>query len=267
MPALSKSPSIRTFVAAWTEHVSRKLLEAAGKDGRLSASEAAHITEQETGAVATGYLLDKAQKSVTVTKMVRELTQGVEAAARVAAGIDGRLSATDAFKLPERLRDVFHALQSQMTPINAIALLAGLTPSMVNMSESDSPVITVNAGVAPKGAVTADWVAAQLQPVFARNKNAMAGGARSVDDGPLEQQPVSLGSPGQFLAQREQAHDPGNPQAEKYAAQWRALGAAVRANLSQLQLFRFGTVEATYVLVGRTSLGEIAGFMTGAVET
>ncbi len=59
----------------------------------------------------------------------------------------------------------------------------------------------------------------------------------------------------------------GDAFAAEYAGKWKALSEGVGQNLSDLKLFRFGTVEATYVLVGRARSGELAGFMTGAIET
>ena len=281
MPKLSKTPSVRTFTEAWTRRFEQVVKDAAGKDGRLSRSEAQRIAQRTDDGRhfadnAVGWLGAAGQKSVSVKKLAAEASASVLNAAQVAAGPDGRISKADQARLAADLMEDIRALQgASVGPVpspsanDVVAKLTAAVMGMQNWSESESPVLAFDGGPLGAANVTAQLVATRAAALFAQHGDALAGGGRVVDVPPLAEQEVSAGDPYAFLQQRATVHewDEGNPDAEAYAAKWAALSATVAQGLSDLQLFRFGTVEATYVLVGRTPSGALAGFMTGAVET
>lgn len=61
--------------------------------------------------------------------------------------------------------------------------------------------------------------------------------------------------------------DPADPQSLEMAQRFAALRDALGAQLTGLVVFRFGTVNISTFIVGRTSNGAIAGLLTGQVET
>lgn len=275
MALLSKTPSVGTFTEAWTKRFSEVVKEAAGKDGRLSASEAAKIANRtDDGRVfadnAVNYLKAKGQKSVSADKLIEAGRAYAHATAEKAAGPDGRISKADQQKLPKDLFEDIQSLQGASpvpaSPAGVAAELTALTKEMWNMSESESPVIPVFGAQIGTAPITAQLVASHVQALYEQHKDAMAGSQR-FDTTPLTAQPVSPGDAAAFLEHHATVYDPADPAIAKYAAQWKALGEAVARNAKDLTLFRFGTVEAVYVLVGRTASGQMCGFMTGAIET
>jgi hypothetical protein len=61
--------------------------------------------------------------------------------------------------------------------------------------------------------------------------------------------------------------DPDDPQDAVRVAKWRALIDVVRAELTDVKMIRFGPIDFSTFLVGRTKNGDLAGFMTAQVET
>ncbi len=279
---MSRTPSVRTFTDAWTQRFAEVVREAAGKDGRLSLKEAARIAQRlddgrHFADNALAHLERLGQQSISANKLIEAGRRYAFASAQAAAGPDGRLSAADAARLPVDLMEDVRALQGRSAPAptpapsadGVLARLTEVTAGMTNMSESDSPVVPLSLGSLGSAPITAQLVAVRAAAAFETNGMAMGGGVRSVDLDPLAQQPVGEGDPAAFLTHRATVHDDNveDHDSKAYAAKWAALSRVVGESLSELRLFRFGTVEATYVLVGRTAGGELAGFMTGAVET
>lgn len=117
MPIFKSAPTVKAFTKEWTARFEAAIKSASGRDGRLSRVEASRLKER-TG--SAGLFSDSAvklidsfgQKSVSVNKLVDVARVEVERAARLAAGPDGRLSLTDAKKLPVDLRDDFKWLRT-----------------------------------------------------------------------------------------------------------------------------------------------------------
>ncbi len=115
---LPNVPSVKTFTDAWTKKFEETVRTAAGKDGRLSVTEARRIAERVDGGQhfsdnAVGYLNATKQKSVSVSKLVQSGRAYAQASAQSAAGADGRLSFADGQKLRPDLRDDFLFLRGK----------------------------------------------------------------------------------------------------------------------------------------------------------
>lgn len=119
MPAiLPNAPSPKAFVDAWTKQFEAALRAAAGKDGRLSVTEARRIAERVDGGRhfsdnAVAFLRSTKQKSVSVAKLVEAGRGYAQASASAVAGKDGRLSLADGKKLRPDLRDDFLFLRGK----------------------------------------------------------------------------------------------------------------------------------------------------------
>jgi hypothetical protein len=108
---------VKAFTQEWTTRFEAAIKSAAGRDGRLSRTEARRLGERTDSA---GLFSDSAVKlidsfgtqSASVNKLVDVARVEVERAAKLAAGPDGRLSLADAKKLPIDLRDDFKWLRS-----------------------------------------------------------------------------------------------------------------------------------------------------------
>ena len=71
----------------------------------------------------------------------------------------------------------------------------------------------------------------------------------------------------EFFAQRTAAFDPADAFSVENAQRYGALEEALKANLTDLKVFRFGPINISTFIVGRTRTGELAGLLTGQVET
>lgn len=70
-----------------------------------------------------------------------------------------------------------------------------------------------------------------------------------------------------FLNRIIDSADPNDPDALEQAQRFAALRDALGAQLTGLVVFRFGTVNISTFIVGRTANGALAGLLTGQVET
>jgi hypothetical protein len=70
-----------------------------------------------------------------------------------------------------------------------------------------------------------------------------------------------------WLDRRIHNFDPADPVSAQQAAKFAELKKVLNANLSGLQVFRFGTTNITVLLVGRTRGGDLAGLLSAVVET
>lgn len=119
-PILKTTPSPKTFAEAWTREFEKVVRQAAGRDGRLSITEAKRIAERTDGGRlfsdnAQAWLFANHQKSVSVNKLVAAAHAYAEKSAIAAAGADGRLSYPDAAsKLRPDLRDDFLYLRGKI---------------------------------------------------------------------------------------------------------------------------------------------------------
>ncbi len=117
MPIFKSAPTVKAFTQEWTTRFEAALKLAAGRDGRVSRTEAKRLAERTD---SNGLFSDSAvkmldsfgQQSASVNKLVDVARIEVERAAKLAAGPDGKLSLADANKLPVDLRDDFKWLRT-----------------------------------------------------------------------------------------------------------------------------------------------------------
>jgi hypothetical protein len=120
MPKIGPGPTPKAFAEAWAKDFTAAVTTAAGKDGRLSITEARRIAERVDALKvfsdnAVNYLNAKGQKTVAIKTLIDAGKAYVEAQAKAAAGPDGRISATDATKLKADLYDDFRMLRGIVT--------------------------------------------------------------------------------------------------------------------------------------------------------
>jgi hypothetical protein len=61
--------------------------------------------------------------------------------------------------------------------------------------------------------------------------------------------------------------DPGDPDSVAQAAQFAALGNALKSQLTDLHVFKVGDIDRDLLVLGRTPDGKWAGVMSSVVET
>ncbi len=118
-PILPTTPSAKAFADAWTKKLEEVAKEAAGKDGRLSITEARRIAERFDGGRffsdnAVAYLNAKGQKTMSVAVLVKGARAYAEAQGAAVAGKDGRISYADAKGLRADLQDDFLYLRGKI---------------------------------------------------------------------------------------------------------------------------------------------------------
>jgi hypothetical protein len=150
MPILPKTPTVKAFTEAWTRKFAETVREAAGKDGRLSRTEAARIAEKAGGASlfsdnAVNYLEATGQKTVSAEKLIEAGRVYAERAATSAAGTDGLVSYVDATKLPKDLQADFLYLRGK-GPIDVVER----TPEQLRADVTDSVLRALDAGTLVK---------------------------------------------------------------------------------------------------------------------
>lgn len=99
MPAMSPAK----FAKAFTRSFAGAVRAAAGKDGRLSTSEARKVADPYRDN-AENFLAATGQKSVSIEKLIKSGYNYAFALGDKVAGKDGRISLADAEKLPEDLK-------------------------------------------------------------------------------------------------------------------------------------------------------------------
>lgn len=115
---LPNPPSVKAFTDAWANQFEQAIRAAAGKDGRLSVTEARRIAERVDGGRhfsdnAVAYLNATKQKTVSVAKLLESGRAYVQTSAQKVAGTDGRLSFAEGKKLRPDLRDDFLFLRGK----------------------------------------------------------------------------------------------------------------------------------------------------------
>lgn len=282
MPRIPKTPSPAAFASTWSADFRAAVQKAAGKDGRLTLSEAKKLAARPDADKlfadnALNYLKATGKQSVSVEVLAKAAHAYAQRAAEVAAGPDKKLSLADGKKLPDDLKEDFFFLRGKATPAvttpGDAGGLAALTAKLATavddlwvMSETDAKLKVVtgpNLGGAP---LTADAVRAHLSA----QHDAVFGDVMWVDpaDLPLATRTqVEERSAAAFLGNLATVHDPSDPDAVATARRFGELKALLERELTDLKVFRFGEVNISTFIVGRTRTGELAGLLTGQVET
>lgn len=138
---LSASATPRTFAAAVKSSLAEIAQRAAGADGVIDAADAtaalATLGEHETVAKKALEELARTSAPMSVAAFVDAQAERARKAAEKVSGADGRLSKSDADKLPKDLRLAFHALRAvgaSPVPPGWRSALAGVATQIEVMS-------------------------------------------------------------------------------------------------------------------------------------
>lgn len=146
------------------------------------------------------------------------------------------------------------------------------TEGLVFISEGDAQVLFVGAPGSQVTEVTPEAVVALLSAQHDGRTDLYLGSTGPL--APLDGRPVEVRDAGSFFANRVQPSDPEDKTSVRYARQWRELQKVLTQELQDLRVIRFGDPEwgtmsggISVFIVGRTAAGELAGVLTGSVET
>lgn len=282
MPRIPSAPSVRTFTETWTADFKEAVKKAAGKDGRLTLSEAkklaAHPEADHVFADnAINYLKTTGKQSVSVDVLTSSMKAYAQRAAEQAAGADGKLSLADGAKLPTDLVEDFFMLRGKpvpgstpVTPTTVLpevkAKLEAAVKDLWFVSETDAKFKFLGGTQLGGAAITPDVVRAQLST----QHDAVFGDVMWVDPADL---PLSTRTQveerdfNEFFDARIGNADPNDPDSQAYAARLAQLKTTLTTELTDLKVLRFGEINISTFIVGRTKTGELAALLTGQVET
>jgi hypothetical protein len=281
MPRIPTTPSPRVFAETWTADFKEAVKKAAGKDGRLTLSEAKKLAARPDADKvfadnALNYLKATGKQSVSVEVLASSAKAYAQRAAEVAAGPDGKLSLADGAKLPNDLKEDFFMLRGKSTPAvtpagpSALAAvkttLEAATDGLWMPSETDAKFKFLSGTQLNGAAITAGVVRAQ----FSAQHDSMIADVMWMDPSqiPLSAHVgVEERNATDFLNRLAVDHDPSDPESTARAARFAALKVAIDSQLTDVKVFRFGEVSISTFIVGRTATGELAGLLTGQVET
>ena len=282
MARIPNTPSIRTFVETWSTDFKEAVKKAAGKDGRLTMTEAKKLAARPDADKvfadnAINYLKTTGKQSVSVEVLAASAKAYAQRAAEVAAGPDGKISLADGAKLPDDLKEDFFMLRGKAVPGttpapagNAMAeaktKLEAATAGLLMPSETDAEFKFLTGTQLNGAAITADVVRTQ----FTAQHDAMMGSIMYMDPARLplaantlvEERPAA-----EFLNDLATNVDPNDPASIARGQQFAQLKTALESQLTDLKVYRFGEIEISTFIVGRTKTGELAGLLTGVVET
>jgi Nuclease A inhibitor-like protein len=281
MPNIT-APTVRGFTETWTADFEKALKKAAGSDGRLSLAEAQKLAAASTsdkmfGDNAVNDLTKTGKQSVSVKVLVSAGSEYAERAADAAAGPDGRISKANADKLPADLRRDFFELREKSAantgpvrpPASALpavkAKLEAAVDGLFLQSETDAQFKFLS-GKQLKGAPITEGI---IRRQLTRQHNALLPEVMYVG-GPANlsgRTPVEQRSATDFLDRVIAKVDPSDPVSVANGQRFAKLKTALQSELTDLTVFRFGSTNISTFIVGRTKTGELAGLLTGQVET
>ncbi len=282
MPRIPTTPSPAKFVETWSTDFKDAVRRAAGKDGRLSASEATRLAARPDADklfadTAVQYFADTGKKTVSVDVIAREMKAYAQRAAEQAAGPDKKLSLEDGKKLPNDLKDDFFFMRGKAVPattptpggsaVEALRTqLSGLTEGLWMPSETDAAFRFVSGPKLDGAPITAATVREHLsaqhdallpQVMWAPEESVPLATRTHVEERGAQQ----------FLQRLIDNVDPEDEVSMENGQRMQALKDALEANQTDLKVFRFGEVNISTFIVGRASSGELVGLLTGQVET
>lgn len=282
MARIPNTPSPTSFAQTWSSELKTAAARVAGKDGRLSVNEAKKLAQDVGGAMfadnVASYFAQTGKKTVSVEVLAHDMQAYAQRAAEQAAGPDKKLSLEDGKKLPQDLVEDFFLLRGKPVPgavtppagpstLPAVkAALEAATANLLMPSETDASFAFLSGAQLGGAAITPDVVRAQLT---AQHDAALPGLMYvSPGEGSLAAKTKVEVLPGTSYLQRIVDNaDPNDPDSQAMAARFEGLIAAVNANLTDVQVMRFGDVSISTFIVGRTQSGELAALLTGQVET
>ncbi len=283
MPRIPTTPSPTKFAQTWSQDFKEAVKKAAGKDGRLSVSEAKKLAtgtdaEKLFADNASNYFTTTGKKTVSVDVIAREMQAYAQRAAEIAAGPDKKVSLADGQKLPNDLKEDFFFLRGKATPATTPTTpgtsdvarlrteLAALTDGLWMTSETDAKLLFVSGPNLNGAPITADVVRQHLSA----QHDALIGDVMWVAPGEealANRTPVEERDAAEFLAARETVWDPDDAVMVANAERFSRLNDKLTSELTDLKVFRFGEVNISTFIVGRSRSGELVGLLTGQVET
>jgi hypothetical protein len=282
MARIPNTPSVKTFVETWSADFKEAVTKVAGKDGRLTLNEAKKLAastgpEKVFADNAISYFAATGKKSVSVNVIASDMKAYAQRAAEAAAGPDGKVSLPDGAKLPTDLVEDFFMLRGKSVPgtppapadamAQAKAALTAASADLWMPSETDAKFVFMTGQPLNGAPITADVVRAQLTAQHdAQIANVMYTdpSQRSL----AAKTGVEVRDGHDFLTNlAANVVDPGDPSTIEKGRQFEALKTAIESQLTDVKVFRFGTISISTFIVGRTKTGELAGLLTGQVET
>ncbi len=273
MPRIPSTPTVAKFVETWSSDFKAAVKKAAGTDGRLTLSEAKKLaTRPDADHVfadsAIAYLQSSGKKSVSVEVLTAEMKAYAKRSAEAVAGRDGKIGLTEGAKLPTDLVEDFFLLRGKPAPgggsvAEAKTALVAAVGDLLMPSETDAPLVFVS-GKQLKGApITEALVRSQL----GAQHDALIGGVLSGSDPLAKKTAVEQRDATAFFDQLTNNVDPNDPASIARGQQFGALKKVIDQQLTDVKVYRFGTISISTFVVGRTKSGELAGLLTGQVET
>ncbi len=283
MPRIPNTPSVRTFTETWSTDFKDAVTKAAGKDGRLTMTEAQKLAtrpdaDKAFADNAINYLKATGKQSVSVDVLATSAKAYAQRAAQVAAGPDGKLSLADGAKLPSDLVEDFFMLRGKTAPGTTPVVVGGsalpelktkldaATADLWLTSETDAKLKFISGGALHGAAITPALVRAQL----GAQHDVMIPDVMYVDPSEIPlagKTTVEEVNAADFLDDRATNVDPNDPASIAQGKRFAELKAVLESQLTDLKVYRFGTISISTFIVGRTSTGELAGLLTGQVET
>lgn len=281
MARIPNTPSVRIFTETWTADFKEAVKKAAGKDGRLTLSEAKKLgtvagADKMFSDNAVNYLKATGKQSVSVEVLATSAKAYAQRAAQVAAGADGRVSLPDGAKLPNDLKEDFFLLRGKTVPGAAPAPVSALLEAKTKLeaasaelwmpSETDAKFKFLSGTQLNGAAITADVVRAQ----FTAQHDALIADVMWMDPSEIplaNHTAVEERDASAFLGRLVTNRDPNDPDDLAAGQEFARLKTAIEAQLTDVKVFRFGEVSISTFIVGRTKTGELAGLLTGQVET
>jgi Nuclease A inhibitor-like protein len=275
MPRIPSTPTVAKFVQTWSSDFKAAVKKAAGADGRLTLSEAQKLA-QRPGAdhvfadSAIAYLKTSGKKSVSVEVLTAEMKAYAQRSAEAVAGRDGKIGLREGAKLPTDLVEDFFLLRGKPAPTGpnggtvaeAKAALEAAAAGLLTPSETDAPLLFVSGGKL-NGPITDAVVRSQL----GAQHDAVIGGILSGSDPLAKKTSVEVRDATAFFDQLTNNVDPNDPDSIARGQRFGQLKKVIDEQLTDVKVFRFGTISISTFVVGRTKSGELAGLLTGQVET
>lgn len=282
MPRIPNTPSVRTFTETWSTDFKEAVKKAAGKDGRLTMSEAQKLSQRTDADKvfadnAINYLKATGKQSVSVEVLATSAKAYAQRQAELAAGPDGKLSLADGAKLPSDLREDFFMLRGKSvaapapTPGTSVmpevkAKLEAAVTDLWMPSETDAKFKFLGGTQLNGAPITPDLVRAQLTA----QHDAILADVMYVDPAEIplaSKTKVEIRDANDFLTRLATNYDPADSVSAANAASFAKLKATLQSELTDLKVYRFGDIAISTFIVGRTKTGELAALLTGQVET
>jgi Nuclease A inhibitor-like protein len=144
--------------------------------------------------------------------------------------------------------------------------LSKLLKEVYILSETDARALVVSSGPLQKAPLTSSLVRSKLKTFHDANFHLVM---NSIDAkrSLATLKPAKKASAAAWLKQQATATDPNDATSVAQAQKMHAVKVFLETQFKGLTLFRFGEIEISVFVLGRTHTDELFGFLTGLVET